>query len=136
MAGGRVPPGNAGEGGEQVVAVLVRLHQQEVTEYHRLQLLLLLLHAAYGDFLRFSWWLSTTSNFTTQQGSDLEEEEALGAIIAFSAKKCQSYGSYFFLDGAVTSLLRMMQYLGSWRNHLVIKCFFPAKNLLYIKNRR
>jgi len=55
VAGGRVPPGNAGEGGEQVVAVLVRLHQQEVTEYHRLQLLLLLLHAAYGDFLRYGW---------------------------------------------------------------------------------
>ncbi len=34
-------PRNGGQGGEQVVAVLVRLDQQEIAQDHRLQLLLL-----------------------------------------------------------------------------------------------
>ena len=50
VVGGRVllnpsAPRNGGEGGEQLVTVLVCLHQQEVAQDHRLQLLLLpLLH--------------------------------------------------------------------------------------------
>jgi hypothetical protein len=82
---------------------------------------------------------STASNFTTRQGSELEE--ALGAILALSAKKrqektvLQCYGSYIYLDGAVTSLLMMMQYYGSWCNHLVIKTVFSLKNSCTLKSQ-
>ena len=41
LVGGRAPPGYTGQGGQQLVAVLVGLHQQEVAEDHGLQLLLI-----------------------------------------------------------------------------------------------